>query len=897
MATMRSTLPAVLAVAALSLATLPGLPVAAAQDTERADVLLERGIQMEVVDGDIAAAISVYKLILARFPDNRVVASQALWHLGQCYEQSGAPDARPAYERLVREYGDSTALANRARSRLVALMDAPSRLEPVELTVRDVSSRPASPVMTGPNGLGNFVVFSDLAVHNRATGESRRLLPGTRSTAYPVVSPEARNVAYVGWAAELGNPSSSDRAKPRSNLELRMVGIDGSGDRLVMRSSAPWLRPFAFSPDGRHILVTLEQPDGVNQIALVSVADGSSRVLSTLRWRTPQNMSFSPDGLYVAYEVAGTRTSQLRELVVVPINGDSSEPTRERRYAIGSVGQPAALERETRLAIHVLNRLTFGPRFGDIDRVRSTGIDAYIDQQLHPEDLADPVVDGMLASFTSLGMSIPDLLAKAGPVSPIGLRRRATVFERREAADRRGDGPAILPGSSPLPMGERAQREAYRDRPRAFEIHAARLIRAIHSERQLFEVMVDFWMNHFSINLGDHQLTAHFEENVVRSHALGRFEDLLKAVARHPRMLYYLDNWRSSAPADVIAERTARLQQTLTGDDRIRVLKRLPFLQEAKGLNENYARELMELHTLGVDGGYTQQDIIEVAKVLSGWTISSEGLVNGREDDGVFTFDPVMHVDGDKQVLGRTIAAGGVNEGEQLLTMLAAHPSTARFIATKLARRFVADDPPRAVIDAASKTFQQTHGDLREVLRTIFASPEFRSPTVFRAKIKKPLELVVSALRVVNAKIEGPFAYLQMGSPRGPIPRMGERLYNYEAPDGNPDTGAAWMNSNALLIRLDFANALATNRLQGITGDLGSAQRLLDQLGLPRPTGTQIEQTRSMMKSAAASASSPSSSMMMTMGAGGGSVDTTANFEPAAIVVATMLGSPTFQKR
>jgi len=309
----------------------------------------------------------------------------------------------------------------------------------------------------------------------------------------------------------------------------------------------------------------------------------------------------------------------------------------------------------------------------------------------------------------------------------------------------------------------------------------------------------------------------------------------------------------------------------------------------------------MELHTLGVDGGYTQKDVIEVAKVLTGWTISNEGIYNGREDDGVFAFDPLLHVDGNKVVLGKTIEASGVSEGEQVLRMLAHHPSTARFIATKLARRFVADEPPAAVIDAAAKTFQQTGGDTREVLRTIFMSPQFRSPEAFRSKIKKPFEIVVSSFRAVKAETEGFISDPELGNlllnnQRGILAGMGERLYNYEAPDGNPDVSAAWMNSNALLVRLDFANRLAIGSLPRIKPNLAEGQKLLDQLGLARPTPQQIATTRTMLLTARASADGAQADMMMT-GNRGGPGATTKDIDPAAIVVAAMLGSPQFQKR
>ena len=226
----------------------------------------------------------------------------------------------------------------------------------------------------------------------------------------------------------------------------------------------------------------------------------------------------------------------------------------------------------------------------------------------------------------------------------------------------------------------------------------------------------------------------------------------------------------------------------------------------------------MELHTIGVDAGYTQEDVIEVAKVLTGWTIVSGDIVTAREDDGVFAFDPLMHAAGDKTVLGQTIESGGIEEGEQVIRMLANHPAAARFISTKLVRRFVADDPPAELVEAASRTFEETGGDIREVLRTIFSSPQFLSPDYHQAKIKKPLELVFSTLRAVDAKIRMGAAALWVagGNQRyggSPVARMGEQVYNYPAPDGNPDVARAWVNTNALMERLRFANAVARGDL------------------------------------------------------------------------------------
>jgi uncharacterized protein (DUF1800 family) len=331
----------------------------------------------------------------------------------------------------------------------------------------------------------------------------------------------------------------------------------------------------------------------------------------------------------------------------------------------------------------------------------------------------------------------------------------------------------------------------------------------------------------------------------------------------------------------------------------------MSFLKDAKGLNENFARELMELHTLGVEGGYDQQDVIEVAKILTGWTISGKGIVNGREDDGAFYFDPLIHVEGDKVVMGETIPSGGQEEGEELIRRLAHHPSTARFIATKLVRRFVADDPPTSVVDEASRKFLETDGDIREVLRTIFRSAQFRSPENYLSKIKKPLELIASSLRALDANIITNVAETEVrfveglgsGGNRGLLARMGERLYSYEAPDGNPDVGDAWMNSNALLVRLEFANDLALGKFPDVNVDSSKAQSFLRQLGLTPPTPEQVEQTRTMLESSAEGGAADSAGMMMARGGGGSAGSAKTEVDDVAIAVAAMIGSPQFQKR
>ncbi len=535
--------------------------------------------------------------------------------------------------------------------------------------------------------------------------------------------------------------------------------------------------------------------------------------------------------------------------------------------------------------LHVLSRLGFGPRPGDIERVAAMGIEAYIEQQLRPELIPETVLVERLASFKTLTMT-PRELAEFYPApSELRSQRQQLQAERQNQGEQRSG--EVEPESVPKVTEEmqeaRRQMRAGLQQIR-FELSQAKLIRAVYSERQLQEMMADFWMNHFNIFLAkglDRVYTTDFEENVVRPLVLGRFEDLLMATAKSPAMLYYLDNWISSAPAQVMEERVATLRSRLTPRSRRRRQQSsgqpagrasLRLLQRAKGLNENYARELMELHTLGVEGGYSQEDVIQVARALTGWTITAP------RQGGSFQFQPLLHEEGDKLVLGQTVRSSGVQEGEQVLKMLARHPSTARFISTKLVRRFVADDPPEDLVDAASLTFERTGGDIREVLRTIFTHPYFFSRDVYQAKVKKPLELVVSSLRATAAEMRPARRLMQV------LAEMGEALYLCQAPTGYPDVASAWINTNSLLQRLNFALVLAADRIPQIRVDLVSAGPLFQQLRLPVPNTQQLEQTRSLLGQAG-EVQDRRDGLPQT------------RFSRRVIAAAFMLGSPQFQKR
>jgi uncharacterized protein (DUF1800 family) len=367
------------------------------------------------------------------------------------------------------------------------------------------------------------------------------------------------------------------------------------------------------------------------------------------------------------------------------------------------------------------------------------------------------------------------------------------------------------------------------------ELAQAKILRAVYSERQLYEVMVDFWTNHFNVFAAkgaNKWLTTAHDRDVIRPHALGKFRDLLDATAKSPAMLFYLDNWMSvdpNATLDLSSLRALRRQgerirarngfgsspgfepedRFMNEDGVQQPQRKLSQGKLKRGLNENYARELMELHTLGVDGGYTQKDITEVARCFTGWTI-----LRPRQG-GEFCFARFQHDDGEKSVLGHKIpAGGGIWDGERVLDILVQHPSTARFIATKLARRFVADEPPQSLVNRLAEVFRKTDGNIAAMLRAIFASPEFNAPEVYRAKIKTPFELVVSTVRAVGAETDGGFPILKA------VAEMGEPLFLCQPPTGYAENADAWVNTGGLLHRLNFVLALTGNRLPGTRVEL-----------------------------------------------------------------------------
>ena len=562
-------------------------------------------------------------------------------------------------------------------------------------------------------------------------------------------------------------------------------------------------------------------------------------------------------------------------------------------------------------AVHALNRLTFGPRPGDVERVTQLGVDRWIELQLHPDKIDDSALDARLAPFRTLRMGTeeivenfpPDQLIKqiadgkaSLPQDPMKravyeaqLQRYENKQERKTEASksaasvgdpqntcRDGACPVSADSAQPADPEQMQRREEHRrgnlrtqelldlppdermkeilkmspedrrtiaatikgvkadallegmtpqqketmqalNNPEQVvvnELTQAKLLRAIYSERQLEEVMTDFWFNHFNvfINKGaDRYLLTSYERDAIRPHALGKFEDLLVATAKSPAMMFYLDNWLSVGPDSEIALGIAPHQPHRRGHDprsndrlqRPRGIK----ARQASGLNENYGRELMELHTLSVNGGYSQKDVTEVARVFTGWTLEQP------KQGGDFRFEPRMHEPGTKIVLGHRIKEHREKEGLEVLHLLAHNPNTAHFISLKLAMRFVSDDPRAALVDRMTKTFLKKHGDIREVLSTMFKSPEFWSPDAYRAKVKTPLEFVVSAVRASCAQVDDARALV------GTLNSMGMMPYAMMPPTGYSMKADVWVNSSALLGRMNFALGLAAGKIRGVKID------------------------------------------------------------------------------
>jgi uncharacterized protein (DUF1800 family) len=520
-------------------------------------------------------------------------------------------------------------------------------------------------------------------------------------------------------------------------------------------------------------------------------------------------------------------------------------------------------------ALHALNRLTFGARPDDLEALNQKGLDQWIEQQLHPQTIPEnPALEAKLAPLDTLHMTTAELAhhyptpqmvkAMVDGKEPFPadqetrymVEKQVARIQRREGGDADGNAKsipttwqlddqqkdviqngkppeqvALLESMPPaeqydildsLPNGPRQRLFALAspDLRRKIQIFngpiqvvnqdlmEGKLLRAIYSNRQLEEVLTDFWYNHFNVFLdkgSDRYMVTAYERDVICPHVLGHFKDLLLATAQSPAMLFYLDNWQSKASAP---RPNARNQQ---------------------GLNENYGRELMELHTLGVDGGYTQQDVTEVARCFTGWTIREPNRGGG------FEYNDKIHDKGEKHVLGVTISAGGgMGDGLKVLDILANHPSTAHFISKSLAIRFVSDNPPEELVRKMAKTFTKTDGDLLEVMRTMIHAPEFWDPANFRSKIKSPLEMVASAVRAVNGDVD--FAQ----SLTGQLNQLGEPLYRKLEPTGYSNIGEEWTNSASLLARMNFAMALAKGKVAGVKVDPAQFSVVMDASKIER---------------------------------------------------------------
>lgn len=631
----------------------------------------------------------------------------------------------------------------------------------------------------------------------------------------------------------------------------------------------------------------------------------------------------------------------LAAIVAAPFAANAQQMSQAPNSKNATAAKAKSLTEDQKI-LHVLNRLGFGARPGDVERVRQTGVEKYVEQQLDAQKINDAALEARLQNFDALKMSNAELFAKypnQGGVLQIvaernGISRkelRGDMKEQKMQQRENENSAAQMPpnkqsdstnnanaaakndparngapqnnsvqnnsvqngsmqngatsnganllqqNQSNLTDAERREyvrqiAELYREygfgRPQQItqQLNAARILRAVYSERQLQEQMVDFWSNHFNVyanKASTRWFLPEYDRDVIRPNALGSFKDLLVATAKSPAMLFYLDNFQSVAANNSQNQRRATRLQQLAQNPRMRerakdrLRERFPNLSDAeieqrlqkqmqsggqmrRGINENYARELMELHTLGVDGGYSQKDIQEIARCFTGWTIidargykklaarmlgandnkAIRGLqrlegVSPDAESGTFYFNANQHDDGEKTVLGQKIpAGGGIEDGLKVIDILVKQPATAKFIARKLAVKFVSDNPSDALVNRAADAFLKSNGDIKTTLRAIFASPEFFAAENYRQKIKTPFEVVASALRVLGAETNaGP--QLQ-----GLLAKMGEPLYGYIAPTGYPDTAEDWVNTGALLERLNFGLALAANRIPGTKIDL-----------------------------------------------------------------------------
>jgi len=499
---------------------------------------------------------------------------------------------------------------------------------------------------------------------------------------------------------------------------------------------------------------------------------------------------------------------------------------------------------ERQAAAHLLDRFTFGSKPGQIDEVVKKGLENWFAEQLDGK-LNDDALNERLKEYDALSLSNEQVL---------------TTFPRNAKILRK----AIEEGVISKDSVDKSDKEAYRDKVKEYmeqkgyrpqkelyrQFANQKILTAAYSNNQLQQVLTEFWFNHFNVSATKNdcaQFIPAFERDVIRPNVAGKFNDLLLATAQSPAMLFYLDNFNSSGKnAESEAQEQKRrlklekqVKEVMDGnaDDKEKMMEQLKKRKKEQDLNENYAREVMELHTLGVDGGYTQADVTEAARVLTGWTVyplkdlgpsnfarkliekfGEENLLKrGFVHKGDFFFAMNRHDDKEKRVLGKTFAAGGgYEEGVELINMLANHSSTAKFISKKLAVRFVSDNPPQPLIDKLAAAFTKSEGNIKEVLMTMVAAPEFWKTDVIREKTKSPFELTISAVRALDANVEAPFMLYQW------IAKMGQKLYYYQAPTGFPDKGQYWINTGSLLNRMKFGLAFASQKIPGVSFNLAA---------------------------------------------------------------------------
>ncbi len=596
--------------------------------------------------------------------------------------------------------------------------------------------------------------------------------------------------------------------------------------------------------------------------------------------------------------------------------------------------QQVAITENDRI-LHVLNRLGFGPRPEDVLRIKRMGINSYIESQLYPDKIDDSKVDQALQSFVELQMSDTEIQSKykdfitmdqsaarlrrqlrkataekEGSASPPGTAAAGQVnaqLDRKAVAAMMVDDPDLRMKvqSTRMDLAKMATPIGLLHE----QFLAAKLIRAVDSQRQLQEVLVDFWNNHFNIDIRKAPcgvLKVIDDRDVIRPHIFGKFRDLLEASAKSPAMLVYLDNFQSVA------------DQTNPNPVRRARLRPAAAIQRKKvGLNENYAREIMELHTLGVDGGYTQQDVREVARCLTGWSIGSpdgkQTRINRYSEAGQFHFYPGVHDSGEKKVLGQVIpAGGGMEDGEKVLDILANHPATMRHISFQLCQRLVSDEPPASLLNKCVKTWKESDGNLREVVRTIVTSPEFFSSTAMRKKIKSPFEFAVSSVRALDGTLDpsalvstkqlaqkanklvrppqgGGYLDMDTNSFLGQIATMGQPLFQYQAPTGFPEDSRKWVSSGALISRLNFSLALTSGRLRDVV-----IPNLSESAQMGSDSGSTLDKLASRILHGQIS---PSTRSTLLREAAQSDMSSKARDSSSATMSALLLGSPEFQRR